>query len=601
MNMPAEQDREQTLETGVCWMKVSEILRRLATKATKDKEHRFTNLYDLLTYEPLMSWAFDVLMTNRGSRTAGIDGMDKRTAINNKDILLANLKAALKSKTYKHQPMRRVYIPKANGKRRPLGIPTLTDRLVQMMVKMILEPIFESDFLPESHGFRPQRSCHSAMAHIHLMTAPKQKKMYWTVEGDISGCFDHVQHDILIRLLKRRIQDAKLLGLIWQMLKAGVMEGSLFKKTDEGTPQGGVVSPLLANIYLHELDMWFHKHYTGLNYNEKNRRRKRKEGNAFYVRYADDFVVAWNGTKKGAERLKEELSAFLHDHLRLELSADKTCITHVTDGYDFLGFTIQREEDAGRGYNELVTYPSKKSVMKLKAKIKAMTQRATTLASVRDKMEALNYLLRGWANYFRHSAASRTLDYVGSYAFKRLEIWLGHKTGLRVRAVYRKYYRRHPTKGYLTMSADGVSLYHPGVEAEVAYPHYAHRPNPYLTPNAEMQSMLPAYHKDPLNTKGWDGTHRYGEGWTTTRAVVRKRDEWKCQLCGSKKGLEVHHIRKFKPDAHHDFNNLITLCGECHRKARNPQSEAYRQIVRIHLGTGKPDAVKVARPVWEGA
>ena len=120
------------------------------------------------------------------------------------------------------------------------------------------------------------------MAHLHQMTAPRQKKMYWVIEGDIEGCFDHIQHTILMRLLRRRIKDKKLLGVIWQMLRAGVMEGALFSKTSEGTPQGGIISPLLANVYLHELDVWFHKNYTGLNYNEKNCRRKRKEGNAFY-------------------------------------------------------------------------------------------------------------------------------------------------------------------------------------------------------------------------------------------------------------------------------------------------------------------------------
>ena len=414
--------------TEQCRVQVSELQRRLAQKATNKPEHRFTKLYDLLTYEPLMEWAFDKLMNNVGSRTAGIDGMDKRTAQKNRDTIIADLRAALKTGTYQHQPVRRVHIPKANGKQRPLGIPTLRDRLVQMMVKAILEPIFESDFRPESHGFRPGRSCHTALSYVHQQTAPSQKKMHWVIEGDITGCFDHIQHMTLMRLLRRRIQDKKLLGVIWQMLRAGIMEGTLFAKTAEGTPQGGIISPLLANVYLHELDEWFHKNYTGLNYNEKNRRRKRKEGNAFYIRYADDFVVAWNGTKEAAERLKADLAIFLRDHLGLELSAEKTHITHVTKGYDFLGFTVKRYSKRRRGKSDLIIRPSEKSVMKLKAKIKSMTKRGTTLDGVRDKIEAMNYLLRGWANYFKHQSSSRTFDYVGSYAFKRMEIWLSKKT-----------------------------------------------------------------------------------------------------------------------------------------------------------------------------
>lgn len=579
----------------LCRIKVSELQEKLAKKATEYPEHRFCNLYDLLTWEPLTAWAFDMLMTNRGSRTAGIDGMDKRTAISNREVILADLRVALKSGTFEPSPVRRVYIPKPNGKQRPLGIPTLTDRLVQMMVKAILEPIFESDFYPTSHGFRPQRSCHTAMAYLHQQTAPKQKKMNWVIEGDIVGCFDHIQHKTLIRLLRRRIQDKKLLGLIWQMLKAGMMEEVLFKKTAEGTPQGGIVSPLLANIYLHELDKWMDEKYTGLNYNEKNRRRRRKEGNAFYVRYADDFVIAWNGTKEGAERLKAELGTFLCEHLGLQLSDEKTHITHVTEGYDFLGFTVKRHMDEKRGYNELRIYPSEKSVMKLKGKIKDMTKRGTTLASVRDKITALNYLLRGWAYYYRYSAASSTFSYVGSYAFKRMELWIRKKTRLRVRATYRKYYRKDR---WLTWASGGEFLYHPA-QMTIRYKRYAHRPNPYLDPSKPVE--LP-YHLDPYPGKReWDGTNsRYGEEWTKKRKEVCRRDGNRCTLCGSTDRVEVHHIRKHKGNQGHDLAKMIALCASCHRKARNPRSETSRKITRNYLGTGEPDEVKVSRPVREG-
>jgi RNA-directed DNA polymerase len=382
------------------------------------------------------------------------------------------------------------------------------------------------------------------------------------------------------------------------MLRAGVMEGELFKKTTEGTPQGGVVSPLLANIYLHELDAWFHRNYTGLNYNEKNRRRKRKLGNAFYVRYADDFVVAWSGPKAGAEALKAELATFLREHLGLELSAEKTHITHVTDGYDFLGFTVKREIDAQRGYNKLLFYPSKASVMKVKAKLKSLTKRGTTLASPRDKISALNYLLRGWANYFRHSVASQTFDYVGHYAFKRTEIWLGSKTTKRrwKKAVYRRYYRRH--EGYMTWQDGGVALYHPGVATRITYLRYTHRPNPYLSP--QYATELP-YHLDPLAGKGWTGTHPYGEEGTDVRDRVRRRDGNRCRLCGSTDRVEVHHARKYKPGMRHDPARMAALCATCHRQLRDPQSEASRLLARLHLDTGKPDAAKAARPVWEGA
>jgi RNA-directed DNA polymerase len=563
------------MPTELCRIQVSELQRRLAKKANDTPDHRFTKLYDLLTWEPLLEWAFDKLMTNAGSRTAGIDRMDKRRALQNRDTILAELRTALKSGTYVHQPVRRVFIPKANGKRRPLGIPTLTDRLVQMMVKAILEPIFESDFRPESHGFRPGRSCHTALAYLHQLTAPRQKKMNWVIEGDITGCFDHIQHTTLMRLLRRRIQDRKLLAVIWQMLRAGVMEATRFSKTTAGTPQGGIVSPLLANIYLHEVDRWFHTNYIGLNYNEKNRRRQRKEGNASYVRYADDFVVAWNGTKAGAEQLKAELATFLRDHLGLELSADKTHITHVTDGYDFLGFTVRRYRNR-HGGRDLITRPSEKSVMQLKAKIKAMTKHGTTRDGVRDKIEAMNYLTRGWANYFRHSAASQTFRYVSHYAFKRLEGWLRDKTRQGIRTVYASYYRRDP-QGHLTWSSGGQDLYLPAY-TKIARLRYAHRPNPYLT---EPETVMLPYHHAPLGAKEWGGAQYYGEDWTDVRAQVLERDERRCRVCGKQDRVEVHHIRPWKPGMAHELPNLITLCGTCHRQVRDPRSNVNRQLARI--------------------
>jgi RNA-directed DNA polymerase len=563
--------------TELCRVQVSELQRRLAQKATDHPHHRFTKLYDLLTWEPLMSWAFDKLMTNVGSRTAGIDGTDKRTAINQKDTILTTLRAALKAGTYHHQPVRRVYIPKANGQRRPLGIPTLVDRLVQLMAKAILEPIFESDFHQVSHGFRPGKSCHTAMSHLHLRTAPSHNKMNWVIEGDIMGCFDHIQHKILLRLLKRRVQDQKLLAIIWQMLRAGVMEGSLFAKTTEGTPQGGIISPLLANIYLHELDEWFHTHYTGLNYNEKNYRRKRKQGNAFYLRYADDFIVAWNGTREGAEQLKAALAAFLKDHLGLELSAEKTSITHVSEGYDFLGFTVRRYTSRRRVKSDLIIRPSEKSVMKLKAKIKAMTKRGTTLASVRDKIEAMNYLLRGWANYFRYQASSSTFDYVGHYAFERMVIWLRKKTRQRIRAIYRRYYRRN--NGYLTWVSGNQALFNPSVLTKIERLWYMHRPNPYLKAANEVYIT---YHLDPYPGKGeWEGAHFYGEEWAEIRTAVLERDDTTCRVCGKAGRVEVHHIRPWKPGMAHELPNLITLCAVCHRKVRDPQSEVNRQLARM--------------------
>jgi RNA-directed DNA polymerase len=215
--------------------------------------------------------------------------------------------------------------------------------------------------------------------------------------------------------------------------------------------------------------------------------------------------------------------------------------------------------------------------MRFKAKIKAMTKRGATLNGVRDKIEAMNYLVRGWANYFRHQAASKTFRYVGHYAFKRMEIWLRKKTGQRIRAIYRRYYRRHHS--YLTWCVGDMALYNPDVETKIKYLRYAHRPNPYLvTP----QEVLMSYHLSPFpGTRDWQGAHPYGEAWTEIRAQVPRRDGWKCRICGKGERIEVHHIRPWQAGMTHELSNLITLCAACHRQIRNPESAASRKLAGI--------------------
>lgn len=227
-----------------CWIPVSELQQRLAQKAVADPAHRFGDLYGLLIWESVLDEAADRLLANKGSRTPGLDGLDRENLRRHRDYHRDLLARRLRDGTFQPTPVKRVYIPKKNGKMRPLGIPTLYDRWVQMALKLILEPIFESDFAEFSHGFRPQRSCHTALAQIHQTTIQRNRKVYWVIEGDIEGYFDHVHHKKLLSLLRQRIRDKRLLDLVWRFLRAGVMEGQLFKKTAEGTPQGGVLTSL---------------------------------------------------------------------------------------------------------------------------------------------------------------------------------------------------------------------------------------------------------------------------------------------------------------------------------------------------------------------
>jgi group II intron reverse transcriptase/maturase len=267
-------------------MNIGEMQRLLSLKAEKDSSHKFEDLFNLVCREDWLRLATAYVSQNAGSKTAGCDGVDMSEFETNLEGNLGNLRQALRSDMFVACPVRRVYIPKANGKMRPLGIPTIRDRIVQEAVRMVLEPIYEADFGQYSFGFRPNRCTMDAIKCITWSTQ-EHKKYFWVIEGDISSYFDTINHRTLIRLLRVRIADEKLLNLIWKFLQAGVMERKLFKDTKLGTPQGGIISPLLANVYLHELDKYMDG-YTALPAKEKTVRRRAGLANYAYIRYADD-------------------------------------------------------------------------------------------------------------------------------------------------------------------------------------------------------------------------------------------------------------------------------------------------------------------------
>ena len=232
--------------------------RSLAAKAKHNPQHQFDHLYRLICREDWIHAALKSVLSNKGAKTAGIDGVTKNelASITAKAEFVSELQSELRSKQFKPKPVRRVYIPKANGKRRPLGIATLKDRVVQMLLKMVLEPIWESNFLNCSNGFRPGRRTQDCIALMDSYIN-KRNKYYWVIEGDIKGAFDNIHHEILLNLVADKVADQRLLKLIGRFLKAGMMQGTLFQRTDIGTPQGAICSPLLANIYLHQLDLYW--------------------------------------------------------------------------------------------------------------------------------------------------------------------------------------------------------------------------------------------------------------------------------------------------------------------------------------------------------
>ena len=373
----------------------SEILERIYKNASDHKEGVYTRLYRYLLREDIYFIAYQKLYSNKGATTKGIDN-DTADGFGKKYV--DGLINDLKNRTYKPKPARRIYIPKANGKERPLSIPSFRDKLLQEVIRMFLEAIYEPNFSDFSHGFRPNRSCHTAL---------KQAKIYftgakWFIEGDIKGCFDNIDHDKLIDILQRKIKDSKFINIIRLMLKAGYVEDFKYHETYSGTPQGGILSPILANIYLNELDMKLEeiqkrfkkpheRKYTyeysvmkGRRDYQKSKLKKAKEEekaeilgrieaytkalyeiprtpaddkNLYFVRYADDFLIAVKGNKEDCIAIKAELTEFLREELKLTLSEEKTLITHSSKKALFLGYNVSVRRNNvikqnGQGYKQ---------------------------------------------------------------------------------------------------------------------------------------------------------------------------------------------------------------------------------------------------------
>ncbi len=417
----------------VNWRRAFRVVRNLRQrifKATRNGDwRRVRNLQRLLlkSYSNVLLAVRRVTQINAGKRTPGIDKLLVKTG-----PAKAILADALKQQVpWKPLPAKRVYIPKGNGKRRPLGIPSVIDRCLQAIVKTALEPCWEAQFEPTSYGFRPGRSAHDAIARIYV-TANVANRKKWVLDADIAGCFDQINHECLLQ----QVGNFPARGLIAGWLRAGYMEYGALHSTGSGTPQGGIISPLLANIALHGME-------AALGITRYAQGCVKKTVRRVIVRYADDFVVFCD-TKAEAEQAQADLQSFLS--LRgLTLSEDKTQIVQLSEGFDFLGFNVRHypASHTPTGWKLLIK-PAQKSVMGFREKLRQIFKQLHG-SNAQCLIRVLNPLLRGWANYYRGVVSSKTFQTLESYIFWKLRRWIS-KTHPNKSFSWRdhRYWANHP-------------------------------------------------------------------------------------------------------------------------------------------------------------
>ena len=407
--------------------RVLEIQTKLHRWASDDPHRRFDDLYNLVTDPAFLLVAWGRVRGNKGARTAGVDGETARyiEVVRGVEGFLAELRADLKARTFRPLPARRRAIPKAGGKVRYLGIATIRDRVAQASLKLVLEPIFEADFLPCSYGFRPNRRAHDAVAEVRHLTSHGYE---WVVEGDIKACFDEISHCALLDRVRARVGDKRVLALVKAFLKAGILtEDRRWQETSTGTPQGSILSPLLSNVALSVLDEHVAAGPGGPAASPWQRAKRRAHGLPNYrlSRYADDWCLMVHGTRDDAVALRDEIAVVLSG-MGLRLSPEKTLITHIDEGLDFLGWRIQRHRKKGTSRCYVYTYPSKKALMAVKDKVRTLCRQDVNL-SLEVLLHRLGRMLRGWTAYFRFGVSHATFSYLRAFLWRQVIGWLRRK------------------------------------------------------------------------------------------------------------------------------------------------------------------------------
>jgi RNA-directed DNA polymerase len=533
---------------------VSEMQRKLSQWATENPTEQRRELYNLLCNAVWLRVAHHSVNANQGRETAGIDGESMSHFNGNLEGNLEELRQLLKAQTFEPVPVKRVYIPKSDGKKqRPLGIPTIRDRIVQEALRMILEPIWEADFSTHSYGFRPNRSTYNAIAYIGGRLTGSGSSYQWVIEGDITSYFDTIPHRRLIKAVKRKVADRDIRALLWKFLRAGVMYRGSFHETLTGTPQGGIVSPLLANIYLDQLDKYMESTYLNLSEGERRTRRKQRKGNYLYVRYADDFIILCNGTRAEAQHIKEEVGGILTD-MGLTLSEEKTKITHITEGFIFLGYQIIRKV-SGKGKMVPQVLIPEKAIQRYSQKVNEILAPNTTSESIKAKLIAMNRLTRGWCQYYCWtSTPSRVFSPLDNKLFWKMAHWLGRKYKKAMPDVMQKWF--YGTKRIQLVSPK---------EFKAKRLRTTTWHNPYTAKEEITRERMLLYERI------WSG-HEHRPGSMDLREEILLRDGPICATCGNTfhpSEVQIDHkvLRKWfkNPKEADRLENLQVLCTECHR------------------------------------
>lgn len=569
-------------------MDIAKVQKSLAAKALYQPQHRFNDLYRYVRNREWLETARQDILKNSGANTPGVDGVKGKELTETEwRTMLDEVVEAVRAGSFQPMPARRVYIPKANGGLRPLGIPTIRDRVVQEVLRMLLEPIYESRFLNCSTGFRPGRSTMHAIQRVQYLSGVHN--YYWVIEGDIKGCFDNIPHDHLMQVLRQAIVDERLLSLVWAFLKAGYEEDGQLHQPKTGTPQGGIVSPLLANIYLHEMDKVWWERYGSLSHHQRGKRRQQGLGNVELVRYADDFLILTNGSKATTDALKAEFGDMLNT-LGLTLSPEKTLITHVDDGLDFLGFHIQRRpKRSDPRQKALYVTPTERNIQRYKDKIREML--ATTHGDVVNKIRAVNRVVRGWGNYYRHVQSIRCRQKLDHWTYTAVWLWLGKKHGgnLGKRKLYDLYIQTNATGGKVLGYGTAHLARMGSIPTQRFYLPKGGMQNPYL--QLETADMTRT-NDDPVDADTWDGTSTQ-KGFARIRQDLLLQSGPICHRCKRQfpqHDLSAHHVQAQQDGGKDIRSNFELLCPRCHAETPSYGGKGKRC-------SGEPDALKGARPV----